>query len=281
MLIRMQNVLCTTLAATGWLFLASACGSSSQHPAGSMVSSADDSSHYFKATLAPFAKISVDGGSSRQPDRFTAECSGESLVTDYITGYGSADERTSLNLTTGAITSFGKQLLPPDQGGDASSYLAALKKMQSVLEIIKADKAVDFIKAAIGEASAPSLETDSTSGKQITVQGDEAGAMIDALFQSGVRDPSGRLGALHLTLEGITCSAPTVPSPSANCTLSFDDKSQEVPKTAALAIFKILKAHGAIVPRDLLGIDIVGASQIDCQRVTVHNGVSSCTFNKP
>ena len=280
MLVFKNRILVHTLSAAAILMLTAACGGAGQRGDNATVKSSAVSQHYFKASLAPFAKISQGAGSSRQPDRFTAECTGDTLVTEYITGFGSSTDRTTLNLASGEIDTMGKQLLPPDKGADASSYVAALQKMQSVLEVAGADKAVSFIKDAIAQVSSPDTQ-DILAGRQISLEGDEATQMIDALFQSGIRDASGRLGALHLTVDGIQCSASVVPNAVPDCVISVGGNDLQATQKAADAMFAILKAHGAVVPRDLLGIDIVGASRVDCQKVTIRNGVNKCTFEAP
>ena len=284
MLISIKKVLYHNMSAImpiALLTLPVACNIAT-HSVGSYSVSNVESPYYFQLMLAPFAKMSRGAGPGGQPDRFTAECSGDLLTTEYVTGYGEVKEVTILNLTSGEISSFGRQLLPPDKGGDSASYLAALGKMQSILELVAADKAVEFIKSAIAQVNlAPSAMQSDSTDHHIAIEGDEATQLIDALFKSGARDPSRRLGAVHLMVEGVQCSAPVVADAVPSCTLTMGDEELKAPQEAADAIFRILKAHGAIIPRDLLGIDIVGAANVDCQRVTVRGGVNKCSFNSP
>ena len=122
----------------------------------------------------------------------------------------------------------------------------------------------------------------SALANRITIEGQEAEDLISALFQSGVRDRTGRLGALHLEVEAIDCTAPVVPHPIPHCTVSVSGaQKKEVPSAPASVMFRVLQQHGAVIPRDLLGITIVAGYQVDCQRSMVRNGTSQCSFNLP
>ncbi|MBM4252127.1 MAG: hypothetical protein FJ146_09165 [Deltaproteobacteria bacterium] len=135
-----------------------------------------------------------------------------------------------------------------------------------------------LINACGSLAMAPSV-TKSEDQKTLTIVGDEAELFISALFQSGVRDPSGRLGALKLQAEVVSCSAPVVPAPIPSCTLMLQGELKVVPTTPAATLYQVLRAHGASRPTDLLGVNLVGASDIACERNTTVSGVSRCTMS--
>jgi hypothetical protein len=132
--------------------------------------------------------------------------------------------------------------------------------------------------AACGSAEHRPVSTLTDEQKTLTIVGDEAELFISALFQSGVRDPSGRLGSLKLQVEVVSCSAPVVPAPTPSCTLMLQGDLKVVPTAPAATLFQVLKAHGARRPTDLLGVHLVGASRIACERNTTVSGVSRCTM---
>ncbi len=127
------------------------------------------------------------------------------------------------------------------------------------------------------KSAAPAPTTDPQ--KTLTIEGDEAELFISSLFQSGVRDPSGRLGALRLQVEAVSCSAPVVPAPIPSCTLMVQGELKVVPTAPAANLFQVLKARGATRPTDLIGVYLVGASAVACERNTTVSGVSRCTMS--
>jgi hypothetical protein len=114
--------------------------------------------------------------------------------------------------------------------------------------------------------------------KVISIEGDDADLLINVLFQSGVRDASGRLGALHLTADAISCSAAVVPDPRPSCTILLQGELKSVATAGAATMFQVLKAHGAKDRQTTLGVDVVGGGAVDCQRVTTRSGISKCSL---
>ena len=126
--------------------------------------------------------------------------------------------------------------------------------------------------------AASNLRASGLGSSVVAIEGSDADLLIDALFQSGVRDASGRLGPVRLKVDAISCSAPVVPDPTATCSLMILGDMKAVATTQAGTIFQLLKAHGARVPQDRLGIDVVAASAVDCQRSAIRNGISKCSL---
>jgi hypothetical protein len=114
--------------------------------------------------------------------------------------------------------------------------------------------------------------------KVITIEGDDADLLINVLFQSGVRDASRRLGAMHLTADAVSCSAAVVPDPRPSCSIMIHGDMTSVATGAAATMFQVLKAHGAKDRQDNPGIEVVGGGAVDCQRITIHNGISKCSL---
>jgi hypothetical protein len=114
--------------------------------------------------------------------------------------------------------------------------------------------------------------------KVINIEGDDADLLINVLFQSGLRDASGRLGALHLKADAIICSAAVVPDPRPSCSIMVQGDMKSVATGPAATMFQVLKAHGVKDSQDTLGIEVVGGGAVDCQRVTIHTGISKCSL---
>ena len=126
--------------------------------------------------------------------------------------------------------------------------------------------------------SSSALTSASPLTKVITIVGGDADLLINVLFQSGVRDASGRLGAMHLTADAISCSAAVVPDPAPLCSIMIQGELKSVATGAAATMFQVLKAHGAKDSQDTLGIEVVGGGAVDCQRSTIHSGISKCSL---
>ena len=126
--------------------------------------------------------------------------------------------------------------------------------------------------------SSSALTSASLATKVISIEGDDADLLINALFQSGLRDASGRLGALHLTADAISCSAAVVPDPRPSCSIVVLGDMKSVATGPAATMFQVLKAHGAKESQDTLGIEVMGGGAVDCQRVTIHSGISKCSL---
>ena len=126
--------------------------------------------------------------------------------------------------------------------------------------------------------SPSALTSASTASKVISIEGDDADLLINVLFQSGLRDASGRLGALHLKADAISCSAAVVPDPRPSCTILLQGELKSVATAGAATMFQVLKAHGAKDRQATLGVDVVGGGAVDCQRVTIHSGISKCSL---
>jgi hypothetical protein len=114
-----------------------------------------------------------------------------------------------------------------------------------------------------------------------TIEGQPAQDLIGLLFKAGIRDPSGKLGAVHLSLDGIECSAAVVPNPIPSCTLIVDGNLRPLDTNSAQLMYILLKQSGATVPSTLLGTIRVSALAIDCQRSLTLNGTTRCTFLVP
>ena len=124
-------------------------------------------------------------------------------------------------------------------------------------------------------------DADIRTSQQHLLEGQPAEELIQILFKAGVRDPSGRLGALHLAVDGVECSAAVVAAPAATCTLIVEGDLRPFEQTSAQMLFQLLLQNGAKVPGELLGTTRVAARSVDCQRSVTRTGVSRCTFDVP
>ena len=126
--------------------------------------------------------------------------------------------------------------------------------------------------------SSSSLISASLATKVISIEGDDADLLINALFQSGLRDASGRLGALHLTADAISCSAAMGPDPRPSCSVMVQGDLKSVATGPAATMFQVLKAHGVKDQQYTPDIEVVGGGAVDCQRVTIRSGISKCSL---
>ena len=121
-------------------------------------------------------------------------------------------------------------------------------------------------------------ESDVDLSKTHNLSGAQAELLLSLMFQTGIRDASGRLGAMHLNSDRIDCSAPVVVNPVASCTIETATKTKVVDQGVAQQLFTLLRESNATVKSDRLGITQVEAQQVDCQRTTIRGGGTVCSF---
>ncbi len=112
------------------------------------------------------------------------------------------------------------------------------------------------------------LETPSRLQEQtFQVDGQAAENLITALFQAGLRDPSGRLGALRLSADEIACSAATclIVTKGSNLTL-------EPPLSTQL--------HDSLRQIILDQNSLIHVKKLLCSRTTTRNATVSCSFEQ-
>ena len=133
----------------------------------------------------------------------------------------------------------------------------------------------------VKSASDAGVKAEELMSGSVTLYNDEAESMISALFQSGVRDPQGRMGSIHLAVDEVLCNVPVVVDPTASCTLTVAGAAREVAAGPAATLYSLLKKHVARVPTGRMGVDVYRADHVDCQRFMINHGTVRCSFDLP
>jgi hypothetical protein len=111
------------------------------------------------------------------------------------------------------------------------------------------------------------------------LSGADGDAFFQALHDTGVRDTSGMVGAVHLRSPRVECNAAISPAAIPACTVAFDGRLLESPRPAAATLHRLLVQAGAVVdPGRLEGNSRTVATNAECSRVVYPGVQAECRF---